>query len=312
MEFVKNVLGVPIRTKIWPHNDALPYFITDRYQIHEVLIGNVKALFLSPKGTLEPVNTLKKHMMRIQKEESLPIVFIVPEINAYRRKSLIQNNIPFIVPDSQIYLPFMGVLLQEHYAPSKVPVEKFAPCTQVLLFYYLYEKKKCLYMSEAVSALDYSAMAISKAAKQLSDTGLFTERKEGVLRVLEPQYDRKELFVAALSYLINPVKKRFYAEQKEQRENWYKAGITALAENSMLNPSAVPCYAIARNAQVHGTAELIDTEAQVEVEIWKYDPGMLARTDTVDLLSLYMTLKDNNDERVEEAIEEQMEAFWKE
>ena len=67
-------------------------------------------------------------------------------------------------------------------------------------------------MSEAVSAL-----AISKAAKQLSDTGLFTERKEGVLRVLEPQYDRKELFVAVLPYLINPVKKRFYAEQKEQR-----------------------------------------------------------------------------------------------
>lgn len=312
MEFIKNILGVPIRTKTWSYEDALPYFITDRYQIHEVMIGNVKALFLSPKGTLDPVNTLKKHMMRIQKEESLPVVFIVPEINAYRRKSFIQNNIPFIVPDSQIYLPFMGVLLQEHYAPSKIPVEKFAPCTQVLLFYYLYEKKKCLYMSEAVSALNYSAMAISKAAKQLSDSGLFTERKEGVFRVLEPQYERKELFDAALPYLSSPVKKRFFAEQKEQGEDWYKAGITALAESSMLNPSAVPCYAIVRNVKVRGTAELIDTEAQVEVEIWKYDPGMLTHTDAVDLLSLYMTLKDSNDERVEEALEEQMEAFWRE
>jgi len=35
------------------------------------------------------------------------------------------------------------------------------------------------------------------------------------------------------------------------------------------------------------------------IEIWKYDPKLLSHTGTVDKLSLYLSLKDNDDERVQ-------------
>ena len=37
----------------------------------------------------------------------------------------------------------------------------------------------------------------------------------------------------------------------------------------------------------------------MEIEIWKYDPELLARKGVVDPLSLYMSMKNTKDERVE-------------
>ena len=48
------------------------------------------------------------------------------------------------------------------------------------------------------------------------------------------------------------------------------------------------------------------------MEIWKYDPTVLARDHVVDPLSLIMTVQENADERTEEAIEEILEKFWEE
>ncbi|GEM_PF-3944963 len=44
----------------------------------------------------------------------------------------------------------------------------------------------------------------------------------------------------------------------------------------------------------------------MEIEIWKYDPELFAREGVVDPLSLYMSLKDTKDERVEMALEQQV------
>ena len=44
--------------------------------------------------------------------------------------------------------------------------------------------------------------------------------------------------------------------------------------------------------------------------MWKYDPLLLSRDGVVDPLSLVMSLRGNTDERVEEALEDLMDAFW--
>jgi hypothetical protein len=50
-----------------------------------------------------------------------------------------------------------------------------------------------------------------------------------------------------------------------------------------------------------------DPESQ-EVEVWSYNPELLSGGQIVDRLSLYLSLKDNEDERVEAALEHMMEA----
>jgi len=48
---------------------------------------------------------------------------------------------------------------------------------------------------------------------------------------------------------------------------------------------------------------------QMIVETWTYAPDTLSTGPTVDVLSLYLSLRDNQDERVEAALEEAMEAL---
>ena len=47
----------------------------------------------------------------------------------------------------------------------------------------------------------------------------------------------------------------------------------------------------------------MDASAQVKVELWKYDPDILSGKNAVDPLSLAMSLKDEPDERIEEAVD---------
>jgi hypothetical protein len=56
---------------------------------------------------------------------------------------------------------------------------------------------------------------------------------------------------------------------------------------------------------------LIDDTEQVELQLWKYDPQILAKGSTVDVLSLAMCFWDDPDERVEEAVEEMLEEYWR-
>jgi hypothetical protein len=82
---------------------------------------------------------------------------------------------------------------------------------------------------------------------------------------------------------------------------------------SMLNPPRVNCYATGDSAQWKGQLEdaLIDDTEQVELQLWKYDPQILAKGSTVDVLSLAMCFWDDPDERVEEAVEEMLEEYWR-
>ena len=43
--------------------------------------------------------------------------------------------------------------------------------------------------------------------------------------------------------------------------------------------------------------------------LWRYDPTLLSEEDVADRLSLYLSLKDNPDERIEGALRELMEGI---
>ena len=98
-------------------------------------------------------------------------------------KSLIENNIPFIT-DKQVFLPFIGTMLTDEKELAKL-TGKFVYSTQQLFLFYLYNKKKRLYISEAGKVLPFTAMTLTRAVKQLEATDLFLVAKDGVNKFIE-------------------------------------------------------------------------------------------------------------------------------
>ena len=53
----------------------------------------------------------------------------------------------------------------------------------------------------------------------------------------------------------------------------------------------------------------INTENYTVIEQFKYDPCILSTTKYIDIISLYAQFKDNEDERIQLALEELMEEY---
>ena len=310
MEYIERVLGLPVSRQPWEQLKKMPYYIQDRFVVEKVTLGTMATLFLYPNAELDRTATLQKHIARIQKAENLPVVIELLTISRYRRDALIEAGIPFVVPEKQLYLPFIGTYLQERLDCEEVKFEKFQPATQVLFFYYLYQGKKDMYISDAVKDLGYSAMTISRAAKQLVQTEFFKERKNGVQKILTGTIQGKELFYRVRPMLINPVRRRTSIKRTELNEQYLLAGDSAVAKQTMLSDSMFRCYAVVGKQKLEELPYAMDANTDVKIELWRYDPSLLSKDGMVDMLSLAMSFEDEEDERVQGAIEDMLDTLW--
>jgi len=120
---------------------------------------------------------------------------------------------------------------------------------------------------------------------------------------------KRTLWEKTAPFLRSPVKKRLWLKNHHPK---IIAGLTALSHFSLLAPSPLPIFA----TSIHqwetwrklGIEELPSADsAEIELEIWYYDPDLFAKNDIVDPFSLYLSLKASQDERIESALEAMME-----
>lgn len=312
MEYLDKVLGIKVFYKNVEFKH-LPNFIATRYRLQLVSMNEQKIIFLYPKTELEQIEVLKKHITRIQKNENLPVVLVLKELSFRQKGYLIREKIPFIVDGKQIYLPFMAVYLQERCSAEKIPREEILPSAQMLLLHFVYGGAQELSTSQAAKDLELTPTSISRASRQLEEMGLLHIRKVGVQRIMQSEESPKTLFQKAGDKLLNPIKRTVYIPKKYVGTDLLESGYSALAEYSMLNEPNVRSYAAERISQWKDftTNSLQNSKVQVAVEMWRYNPRKLSTRNTVDELSLALTLREDADERVEEAVEEMLNKLWR-
>ncbi len=312
MEYLDKVLGIKVIYEDVEFKN-LPNFIVTRYRLQMVSMDKKRGIFLYPKTELDPINVLKKHIDRIQKNEDLPIVLVLKGISFRQKEYLIRDRIPFIVEGRQIYLPFMAVYLQERCDAEKTPREEILPSAQMLLLHFIYGGAQKLSTSQAAKDLELTPTSISRASRQLEEMGLLHIKKEGVQRILQSEDSPKILFQKAGDKLQNPIKRTVYIPKELLEIDLPESGYSALAEYSMLNPPSVRCYATERISQWQDvmTNSLHNSQMQVAVEMWRYNPRILSKKNVVDELSLALAMREDADERVEEAVEEMLSELWR-
>lgn len=301
---IDHIFGLSIRYEPWDNKSILPLYIVNSYQFYTAYIENIRCIMIKPIEELPTLPSLKKQIQKIRVIDDVPVVLYSKTISFYRRKSLLENHIPFMT-DKQVFLPFIGTLLVDEKEREKLK-DKFVYSTQLLFLAYMYNHEKKVYVSDLSKSLPFSAMTLSRAVKQLEMTDLFLVYKDGVNKVIESKYSYKELFERIQHYLLTPVRQVGYMDQSLVTDHMVLSGESALSEMSMLNPSRIRTYAVYEkdfdNSQL--IDELIDLDVQVKVEIWAYDPHLFTHTNIADTLSIVLSLKENKDERIEKILED--------
>lgn len=294
--YIEKILGISVQFHHWRGELELPFYITERYDMRLAELDDIRCIFLWPKEKLNQIGSLKKQIRRIQMEEALPVVFVFESMDSYHRDAFIYAHLPFIVAGSQLYLPFMGLYLQEKYMREIKTSDTFQPFTQLLLFYWYYQQENCLYMNDMAKILGCSAMTVTRAFRQLEETGLFETGKTGVQKYLKGKEERKVILKQLEDVLNTPAAETVYINRKElevaENAEYFFSGNSALTRMGIEAEEEVPCYAVNKKTfHLSGSKELLDIETQAEVQLWKYDPSILGKNGLVDSLSLALSFQ---------------------
>ena len=313
--YLQETLGTAVSPTAWYGSRSLPFFLRKLYAFFEIRLVKTRCLLMMDHTEQEqtPAN-VRKHMDLVRAKWNGEIVYIRGRVTAYNRKRLIEHKVPFLVPGNQMYLPFLGIDLREHFKKLRVETVKFSPSTQALVIHLLLSgnTERIVTPAEMAQCLGYSTMTMTRAFDELESVGLgkiFTIGRERRLRFTEPV---KAIWEKTQPFLRSPVKKCVQVGPPDLESPGPRAGLTALAHYSMLVKPANPVFALSKKdwkllEQRRHVNKLPNKEpGAIEIEVWSYSPTLFAKKRLVDRLSLYLSLKESKDERVEAALEEMM------
>lgn len=316
--YLKETLDIDIRPEQWLGTENLPIFLRNMYVFFEVRILDTPCLVMAAKDkTGQTPATIRKHMLQIQKKWRDEVVYVQQQMTAYNRKRLIQQHkIPFIIPLNQMYLPFLGINLREHFKKIRKTETNFRPSTQVVVLYYLSQNEQLrLTPKKLANELGYSIMTMTRALDELNSADLGTITMEGRERVLRFHRDKKQVWETALKRLRSPVKKKLWVKAFSNQSFGLRAGLSALAHYSNLAAPKNPVLALEEKQwkEVYNTNDVMVldiAEANAsELEIWSYPPKLFDNNGVVDRFSLFLSVQKDNDERVQSALDQMMKGF---
>jgi DNA-binding MarR family transcriptional regulator len=217
------------------------------------------------------------------------------------------------VPGNQLYLPDLGIDLRERFRRPKVKTDMLCAPAQAVLLAKLLRKPpiKAWTVTGLAECLNATKMSMSRAIDDLEAKGLVQILPQGRQKPIEFTAIGRDLWEKALPALASPVYKRVCLE-KTKLPGLVFAGTSALSRLSMIASDTRQVYAISRAGwdllRPSVTAVPVP-DAPVELEIWRYDPKLFSEDKAVDPLSLFLSMADENDERIEQAFERILEEF---
>jgi len=316
-DYLEENFDVSVLLSEWDRGNWLPLFLRKQYTFFEGCLYEKNWLFACDTGNEELTPTqISKHITALIKKYGYNVIYVNSSLTPYNRKRLVGHKVSFIIPGNQMYLPFLGIDFREHFINKEKAVKLLSPAAQAILFLCLLRGgrgDKQFTSSYFSDITGYSAMTISRAVKELIGCNLFVKAGvTGKFRIFEfAGDDLKKLFWDSVELFRNPVIKK--VNVCVDGKIGHDAGITALSHLSMLSEPTIPTVALSKKEYTRlikaKTIRVTESpeESDYEVEIWDYDPGAIITSNIVDQLSLYLTLKDDHDERTQIALDGMME-----
>ncbi|OYT93540.1 MAG: hypothetical protein CFE43_02075 [Burkholderiales bacterium PBB3] len=300
----------------WGGLDSLPYFLRDAFEYRQLdILGHEILLALERNPDKPSIGDIRNRLDKLRSVAGQPAVYVTKALASYERKRLIAQKVPFIVPGNQLYLPDLGLDLREYFRqrPSSADLP-LSPSAQAMLIAALLRPRweAEWHPAETAVLLGYTPMTLSRAVRELVAAGLAQAHKAGRSQYLSMAYSARGTWERALPLLRNPVQRTVWTSMQTRAELLLRvAGLSALARLSMLTEPRSPVFAVSRTAWQAlkaDIAELPQSEpGACEWQLWNYSPTLQPDSDTVDPLSLMLSLRDSSDERVQSALDALME-----
>ena len=300
-EYIQQSFGWNVRfSSLNDVKNRIPYGIFNAADYDCVEIDNFKGVAIKPYSE-DDFRMIKNIATTLEKRLDMPVILILDGINSYQRKSLIESRIGFVIPGKQIYIPQMGALMSERGLGVNVStIEKLSTVAGAIITLHLGAKSlQGLSISDVAKIMGYSIKTLSLAAAELERLGLISFKLEGRKKLLDFPLSNKELWEKAFPMIDSPVEKVLYSSNLAlASEIGVKSSDSVLSEISMLTSPPQDTYAIYVRDHNLGELNLNDSTGDIKVEVWKTNPAIFTKNGIMDIFSLALSYKNDDDPRV--------------
>lgn len=312
---IKKIFGLEIEIQPYDKKMGLPRYLMSGRNIY--IASSFDIVFYIVKMS-EPKDSrlLSKEIGLYEAALGGNVAFWFESLNKNYRNSYVKHHIPFVMIPTQIFLPFLGVLFTRKFTNTVGNARtKLSINAQILLIKLMYLPRKRYAKAELAQMLQITPVYVTRATKELLDLEYIIEIKEGRSVFVERSDSAEALFNKAKQLFVSPVNKTIYVKKNEQLNGYPVASDYALSEISMINPPDVPAYACWKKDPIIDKMKIIDEPSWAEhgdiykVELWDYDPRKLSDGKMVDVISLYCSLMNDNNPRIQGEMEEMLEDF---
>lgn len=288
------------------------------YRFYDGDFHGVALMFAEPRGEVGTPRSLAITANEMSEKFGLPVVFLLSECPAYERQRLIDKNVYFVVSDKYAHLPML--VANERMRKTK-QAKKLSPVAQYLLLFHLQvESLEGKTLRDIENKVPYSYPSIALGITYLADLGVCEKVADGPKqKVIHFAEDGRRLWDKVQTMLIDPVEARMYCDEFKSDMRFPICSINALAHYTMLNPDPERMIMMSSKQlkEFEETGALVrpnEFDGDIMIEVWKYPPvsNEAANAVWVDKLSLAISLKRDNDPRVEKEVERLInELEWK-
>ena len=284
---------------------SVPLFISQNYSLYQSrLVGQDVLLVFADEEELTP-GQAKKVLDLLAGKMHCHTILVVKDLKSYNIKRWTEQRVNFIVPQKQMFIPSMLVDLKRSKEIDTDITETIPAAAQCLILYHLQvgnlNGKEPQDLAETLSS---SYSTINRALRWLKKRSLITLEGAKTKKINFP-FASKVLWEKAIPLLVSPIERTVYTDDKI--ESAIVSGVNALSEYTMINAEETPCYAVGKDYLAGHSLVTDRTYGNTKLEIWKYSPRLLSAGPAVDKLSLYLSLKDSDDERIQIELDKLME-----
>jgi len=320
--YLKSTIDENVEIKEYVNIKNISIYLREVFNFYQGNFLDNSVVLIEPKSENIVLPTLKKRLESIKKYTDKHIIILYNSLSDYQRKKLIQERIAYIIVNRQMYLPFIALDLHESKKTKKnIKINKFSTSAQVAYLYLLYNNKNTN-IDELSNVLNRTKMTASRALDELHDAKLITYKikgKTGRKRYYK-RIDDYQYFAIGYQYLKSPVLSKINIYRYVDISGALKAGLSALSYKSMISKPKHKVLAIGKTRKNNiepsfnpfiNNNEKYDKEPVMQIEVWAYDPGILSKTKSVDIVSLKLSFADEKDERIHMEIDNLMrEYMW--
>lgn len=310
--FIQKSLGLETFIEEINIENKLPMIYSGMYDFKKASTQNVEWIIAIPKEQIN-LTKLRKQHRQIEKLLDMHCVVYLKNTNIYSKKTMIAEGIPFVIENRDIYLPFLGILLNADSERNIKPVQKLSFLTQKIIITAFYEDWQEINVTKTAERIDITKMSASRCFDEIEFFEMPILGMKGKSRVINIPDNKKELWERIKGIMRNPVVSIFNV--KDDLKLSVRGGMSALADYSMIEDNVYPTYIISKkdlkdvgiqNKQISVKS---DVPGCVVLEVGYFIPFKDGRN--MDPLSLMLSLTEEelSDERVKKQVSVMLEEF---